>query len=83
MNHPSFTGLITIKDLENFVEEQKKVFDVMHVTNAERVELAVYQLKNMIKPDYRARFSTYWSHHFLVVVVRAKDFSIACPSTPQ
>lgn len=47
MNHPSFTGLITIKDLENFVEEQKKVFDVMHIGDTKRVELVAYQLKNM------------------------------------
>ena len=39
-------GLITSKDPENFVPELKKVFDVMHVANAEGVEIAAYQLKN-------------------------------------
>ena len=38
--------MITIEDLENFVEELKKFFDVMHVADTERVELVAYQLKN-------------------------------------
>lgn len=41
MNYPSFTGLISIEDLENFVEKRNKVFGVMHVADAERVELAI------------------------------------------
>ena len=47
MNPPSFTGLITTEDPENFVDELKKVFDVMHVADAKRVDLASYQLKNV------------------------------------
>ena len=47
MNHPSFTGSSSIKDQENFVENLKKVFDVIHVIDDERVELYVYQLKNV------------------------------------
>ena len=47
MNPPSFTGSSTNEDPENFVEELKKVFDVMLVVDAERVELAAYQLKNV------------------------------------
>ena len=39
MNPSSFTGLSIIEDLENFVEELKNVFDVMHVVDAERVEI--------------------------------------------
>ena len=39
---------ITTEDLENFVKKLKKVFDVMHVDDVERVELAAYQLKNII-----------------------------------
>ncbi|XP_049414774.1 uncharacterized protein LOC125877557 [Solanum stenotomum] len=31
---------------ENFTEELKKVFDVMHVVDTERVELAAYQMNN-------------------------------------
>ena len=46
MNPSCFMGLITTEDLENFVEDSKKVFDVMHVANAEGVEIAAYQLKN-------------------------------------
>ncbi|KAH0755813.1 hypothetical protein KY290_026083 [Solanum tuberosum] len=47
MNPPSFTGSSTIEDPENFIEELKKVFDVMHVADIERVELAAYQMKNV------------------------------------
>ena len=42
-------GSITTEDSENFVEELKKVFDVIHVGDAERVELAAYQLKNIAR----------------------------------
>ena len=45
MNLPSFTGSSTFKDPKNFVEELKKVFEVMHVVDTEKVELAAYQLK--------------------------------------
>ncbi|XP_049363663.1 uncharacterized protein LOC125828392 [Solanum verrucosum] len=45
MNPLSFTGSSTIEDLENFIEELQKVFDVMHVADTERVELAAYQMK--------------------------------------
>ena len=37
INPPSYTRSSTIEDLENFVEELRKVFDVKHVVNAERV----------------------------------------------
>ncbi|XP_049391631.1 uncharacterized protein LOC125856103 [Solanum stenotomum] len=33
MNPPSFTGLSIAEDPKNFIEELKKVFDVMHVTD--------------------------------------------------
>ncbi|XP_049410547.1 uncharacterized protein LOC125873722 [Solanum stenotomum] len=39
----------TTEDLENFIEELKKVFDVMHVADTERVELAAYQIKNVAR----------------------------------
>ena len=42
MNPPSFTRSSTTEDLENFMEELKKVFKVMNVVNSERVELATY-----------------------------------------
>ena len=45
MNPTSFTGSSTTEDSKNFVEELKKVLDVMHVVGDERVELALYQLK--------------------------------------
>ncbi|WMV38353.1 hypothetical protein MTR67_031738 [Solanum verrucosum] len=49
MNPPSFTGSSTTEDPENFIEELKKVFEVMHVADTERVELAAYQLKNIAR----------------------------------
>ena len=41
-NPPSFTGLNTIKYPESFVEDIKKVFDVMHVIDVERIEINAY-----------------------------------------
>lgn len=49
MNPPSFTGQSTSEDLENFVEGLNKVFNVMHVIESERVDLAAYQLKNVAR----------------------------------
>ena len=49
MNPPSFTSSSTIEKLEGFVEALQKVFEVMHVANAERVELVAYQLKNVAR----------------------------------
>ncbi|XP_049381363.1 uncharacterized protein LOC125845918 [Solanum stenotomum] len=49
MNCPSFTGSSTIEDPEIFVEELKKVFEVMYVPDTERVELAMYQLENVAR----------------------------------
>ena len=45
MNPLSFMCSITTKDPEYFVEELNKVFDVMHVADTERVDLAAYELK--------------------------------------
>ena len=47
MNPQNFTASSTTEDLESFIEELKKVFDVMQVADAERVDLAAYQLKNV------------------------------------
>ena len=47
MNPKSFSALSSTEDLKNFVEEFKKVFDVMHVVGIERIELDAYQLKSM------------------------------------
>ena len=44
MNPPSFAGLNTIEDLENFIEELKKVFNVMQVIDTARVYLVAYQM---------------------------------------
>ena len=47
MNLPSFSGSSPTDDPENFVEDLKKVFNVMHVVDVEKVELVVYQLKGV------------------------------------
>ena len=44
INPPSFTGSKTTEDPENFIEELKKVYEVMYVVDFKRVELAPYQL---------------------------------------
>jgi len=49
MNTPSFTCSSVTENLENFIEELKRVFDVMHVAESERVELAAYQLKGVAR----------------------------------
>ena len=52
MNPSSFSSSRNTEDPENFVEELKKVFDVMHVIGVERVELVSYQLKNVARTWY-------------------------------
>ncbi|KAK4721591.1 hypothetical protein R3W88_011824 [Solanum pinnatisectum] len=47
MNPQSFTSSSTAENPENFIEELKKVFDVMHVIDTVRVKLAAYQMKNV------------------------------------
>ena len=49
MNPPRFTSSSTTKEPESFVKELKKVFVVMHVADAERVELSAYQLENVAR----------------------------------
>ena len=47
MNPPEFLGSQTNKDPQNFLDEIKKIFEVMQVTRNYRVELASYQLKDV------------------------------------
>ena len=49
MNPLSFMGLRTIKDPEIFTMEMKKVFEVMHVSDTQQVELIEYQLKSFAR----------------------------------
>ena len=49
MNPPSFSGSSISENPENFIEELKRVFHVMHVVDAERVELVAYQLKGIAR----------------------------------
>ena len=45
MNPPEFLGSQTIKDPKNFLDQIKKIIDVMQVTKNDRVELTSYQPK--------------------------------------
>ncbi|KAH0679031.1 hypothetical protein KY284_020116 [Solanum tuberosum] len=49
MNPPCFMGSSTTEDPENFIEELKNIFDMMHMTDTERVELATYQLNDVAR----------------------------------
>ncbi|KAK4733898.1 hypothetical protein R3W88_008159 [Solanum pinnatisectum] len=49
MNPPSFIGSSVHEDPENFIEELKKVFDMMHVADIESVELVAYQIKGIAR----------------------------------
>ncbi|XP_049394787.1 uncharacterized protein LOC125859106 [Solanum stenotomum] len=49
MNPPSFTSSSIIEDPKNFIEELKKVFNVMHIADTRRVVLAAYPLKNVAR----------------------------------
>lgn len=41
------SGLSTTEDPKNFIVELKKVLEVMHIADIERVELDTYQLKGI------------------------------------
>ena len=70
MNTPSLTRSNTGEDPENFTEELKKVYEAMHVFDAERFELATYQLKSVARiwfdqlKDGRAEDAPYPSWSF-------------------
>ncbi|KAG5632053.1 hypothetical protein H5410_003770, partial [Solanum commersonii] len=49
INPPSFTGLSITKDPESFVEKLKKVFELMHIADTERIKIDAYQLKNVAR----------------------------------
>ncbi|XP_049365270.1 uncharacterized protein LOC125830099 [Solanum verrucosum] len=49
MNPPSFTGSSVTEDLENFIEELKRLFDGMHIADAERVQQVAYQIKGVAR----------------------------------
>ena len=51
-NPPSLTGSSTTRDQKNFINELKKVLDVMHVADVERVEIAANLLKYVSRNDF-------------------------------
>ncbi|WMV18850.1 hypothetical protein MTR67_012235 [Solanum verrucosum] len=52
MNPLDFTRSSVTEDPKNFVEELEKVFEVMHVADAEQVELVAYQLNGVTRIWY-------------------------------
>ena len=49
INPPSFTCSSVIEDPENFVEVLQFFIDILHVIDAERLELATYQLNGIAR----------------------------------
>ncbi|WMV18385.1 hypothetical protein MTR67_011770 [Solanum verrucosum] len=49
INPPEFTRSKINDDPKNFMDELQKVFEVMHVADVERVELAAYKLKGIAR----------------------------------
>ncbi|KAK4721277.1 hypothetical protein R3W88_011510 [Solanum pinnatisectum] len=49
MNPSNFTGSSVTEDPENFMEKIQKVFEIMHIADTERVELAAYQIKGIAR----------------------------------
>lgn len=49
MNPPEFIRSTPNEDLKNSIIELQKVFQVMHVTDVDRVELAAYQIKGVVR----------------------------------
>ena len=47
MNPPKFLGSQANEDPQNFLDEIKKIFEVMQVTGNDRVEYSSYQLKDV------------------------------------
>nr|XP_009799866.1 PREDICTED: uncharacterized protein LOC104245864 [Nicotiana sylvestris] len=47
-----FTGSKKDEDLQNFIDEVQKIFRVIHATDTEATELAVYQLKDVANMWY-------------------------------
>ena len=67
MNPPSFTRSIHVEDSKNFVEELKKVFEVMHVVDVNRVEMAAYELKGVARSWFdKWKDGELRMHHILV-----------------
>lgn len=53
MNPPTFTGSKKEKYLQGFTNKMEKIFRVMHASDFESVEFAVYKLKDMAYQWYK------------------------------
>ena len=58
MNSPEFLGSQTNENPQNFLDEIKKIFEVMQVTGNDRVEYSSYQLKDVAHIWY-----THWKEN--------------------
>ena len=52
MNPPKLLGLQTNEDPQNFLDDIKKIYQVMQVIGNDRVKLASYQLKDVAQIWY-------------------------------
>ncbi|KAK4722051.1 hypothetical protein R3W88_012284 [Solanum pinnatisectum] len=60
MNPPSFTGSSVTEDPENFIEELKRLFDVMHIADEERANIRKFLTLNpesMSVHEYSLKFT--------------------------
>ena len=58
INPPEFIGSQANKDPQNFMDEIKKIFEVIKITGNDRVELVSFQLKDVSHIWY-----TQWKEH--------------------
>ena len=73
MNPSSFTRSNTTEDTENFIEELKNVYEVIHVVDTERIELDAYQLKGVAKHGLiNRRMVGFRMHHIEVGLASRK-----------
>ncbi|XP_015072471.1 uncharacterized protein LOC107016548 [Solanum pennellii] len=80
MNPPSFTGSYTTKDPENFIEELKKVFDVIHIIDDERVKLSARNRKMWLGLGFiSGRRAEIRMHHIRGSVAQGGTKRPACP----
>ncbi|KAH0761174.1 hypothetical protein KY290_017247 [Solanum tuberosum] len=69
MNPPKFLGSQVGEDPQNFIDEVKKIFEVMQVTGNDRVEFASYQLEDVPHIWY-----TQWKENRELREAKAQEF---------
>ncbi|WMV49517.1 hypothetical protein MTR67_042902 [Solanum verrucosum] len=88
MNPPEFLRSQVGEDPQNFIDEVKKIFGVMQVTDNGRVELASYQLKDVAHIWYNGKIqggTLSFMNPFIVVILDVSPETLSEPfsvSTP-